>query len=97
LRVAVDADLPVLGVCLGSLLLATALGGADVPGARKELGFAPVEILDAADPLLGVLAPSATVLHRHGEVIGLPPGATQAPGPGHPADRGCGRPGHARE
>jgi GMP synthase (glutamine-hydrolysing) len=76
LRAAVDAGLPVLGVCLGSQLLATALGANVVPGPRKELGFAPVEILDPSDPLLGALAPAATVLHWHGDVFDLPSGAT---------------------
>jgi len=77
LRTAVDLGLPVLGVCLGSQLLAAALGADVVPGRDKELGFAPVEVLDASDPLLGALAPSATVLHWHGDVFALPPGATR--------------------
>lgn len=77
LRTAVDVGVPVLGVCLGSQLLAAALGAEVVPGPCKELGLAPVEILDPTDPLLGSLAPSATVLHWHGDIFGLPPGATR--------------------
>jgi GMP synthase (glutamine-hydrolysing) len=75
LREAVAAELPVLGVCLGSQLLARALGAAVRPGPAKEIGFAPIEVLDASDPLLAPLAPAAEVLHWHGEVFELPVGA----------------------
>lgn len=76
LRGAQAAGLPLLGVCLGSQLLARALGAAVVPGPEKEIGFAPVEALEAGDPLIAPLAPAASVLHWHGEVFDLPPGAT---------------------
>lgn len=76
LRAAVAAELPVLGVCLGSQLLARALGASVGPGPAKEIGFAPIEVLDATDPLLAPLAPATTVLHWHGELFDLPPGAT---------------------
>jgi GMP synthase (glutamine-hydrolysing) len=75
MRDALAIELPLLGVCLGSQLLALALGGRVVPGASREIGFAPIEVLDDRDPLLGTLAPSATVLHWHGDIIELP-GAT---------------------
>lgn len=74
MREALAAELPLLGVCLGAQLLALAIGGRVVPGARREIGFAPVDVLDDGDPLLGALAPSATVLHWHGEQIELPAG-----------------------
>lgn len=72
---AVRLEMPVLGVCLGAQLLARALGVEVRPGERPELGFAPVEIHDPTDPVLGALAPSTTVLHWHGDVFELPPGA----------------------
>ena len=68
-------ELPLLGICLGAQLLARALGAEVRRGERKELGFAPVEVLDATDPVLGGLAPGAEVLHWHGDVFGLPDGA----------------------
>lgn len=76
LREAVEAELPVLGVCLGSQLLARALGADVTPGPAKEIGFAAVEVLEADDPVIGPLAPATSVLHWHGEVFDLPPGAT---------------------
>ncbi len=72
---AVRRELPVLGICLGAQLLARALGAEVKPGEGPELGFAPVEILDPDDPILGALAPSTTVLHWHGDVFDLPEGA----------------------
>lgn len=72
---AIAADLPVLGVCLGSQLIARALGANVRPGGRPEIGWAPVEIFDATDPLSGALAPATEVLHWHGDVFDLPPGA----------------------
>lgn len=68
--------MPVLGICLGAQLLACALGAEVRQGERPELGYAPVEILDESDPIIGPLAPSTTVLHWHGDVFDLPEGAT---------------------
>ena len=74
---AVQRGMPVLGVCLGAQLLARALGAEVRPGERPEVGFAPVEVAAAEDPLLGGLAPRAEVLHWHGDVFDLPGGAEQ--------------------
>jgi GMP synthase (glutamine-hydrolysing) len=65
----------VLGICLGAQLLARALGAEVRAGERPELGYAPVEVLDPEDPILGTLAPRTTVLHWHGDVFDLPEGA----------------------
>jgi GMP synthase (glutamine-hydrolysing) len=72
---AVRLDLPVLGICLGAQLLARALGAEVRAGQGAEIGFAPVEIHDPADPVVGALAPRTTVLHWHGDVFDLPDGA----------------------
>jgi len=72
---AVARELPVLGICLGAQLLARALGAAVGPGEGPEIGFAPVEVGDPDDPVLGGLAPSTEVLHWHGDVFELPDGA----------------------
>jgi len=68
-------QLPILGICLGAQLLARALGAEVRPGERPEIGFAPVEVHDPDDPVLGALAPRTAVLHWHGDVFDLSSGA----------------------
>ena len=72
---AVDADVPVLGVCLGMQLLARALGAVVHAGHGTEIGFAPIEVV-ADDPVLRPLGPTPTVLHWHSDAADLPAGAT---------------------
>jgi GMP synthase (glutamine-hydrolysing) len=72
---AAERGMPVLGVCLGAQLLARALGAEVRAGEGPEIGFAPVEVSDPDDPVLGGLAPSSVVLHWHGDVFDLPAGA----------------------
>ena len=54
---ALKEDKPVLGICLGSQLLATALGARVARGPQKEIGWYPIELKPAAseDPLMGGL------------------------------------------
>lgn len=68
-------EMPILGICLGAQLLARALGAEVRAGEGFEIGFAPVEIHDPSDPIVGALAPKTTVLHWHGDVFDLPDGA----------------------
>jgi GMP synthase (glutamine-hydrolysing) len=72
---AVERRMPTLGICLGSQLLARALGAEVRPGASLEIGFAHIDVRDAHDPLVGALAPETTVFHWHGDVFELPAGA----------------------
>ncbi|MEX2108170.1 MAG: type 1 glutamine amidotransferase [Solirubrobacterales bacterium] len=72
---AVEREIPTLGICLGAQLLARALGAEVRPGERPEIGFAPVEVKDPSDPIIGGLAPETAVLHWHGDVFDLPNGA----------------------
>ncbi|MEU5696873.1 gamma-glutamyl-gamma-aminobutyrate hydrolase family protein [Actinosynnema sp. NPDC020468] len=65
---------PVLGVCLGAQLLATALGALLVPGADFEIGAGTVELTPdgVADPVLGPAGPSLPVVHWHQDTFELP-------------------------
>lgn len=73
---AIAADLPVIGVCLGSQLIARALGADVKPGSAAEIGWLDIEIEAGEDPVVGALGSSSRVLHWHGDVFDLPDGAT---------------------
>lgn len=75
LAAAVDADVPVLGVCLGMQLLAVALGAPLHRAHGEEVGFAPVDVV-GPHPALDPLGPRPTVLHWHSDAVDLPAGAT---------------------
>lgn len=67
-------DRPTLGVCLGSQMIAAALGARVYPGPHIELGFAPVTVnaAGAASPLRHV--DGVPVLHWHSDTFDLPEG-----------------------
>lgn len=77
-RSALRARVPVLGICLGSQLLATSLGAEVAPSGGLELGFAPVTLSKHAkrDPLFAELPSTFEPLHWHGDAFTLPEGAT---------------------
>jgi GMP synthase-like glutamine amidotransferase len=79
LQQAHEAGLPLVGLCLGSQLLARALGGevGDVEGGI-ELGWHDVTLtaVGAEDPLLAGIPWTALQLHWHRQqVVQVPPGA----------------------
>ncbi len=74
MREAIAMDMPVLGVCLGAQLIASALGARVYPNAVKEIGWFPIQGVQG--PELGFAFPSeSTVFHWHGETFDLPDGA----------------------
>ncbi len=78
LTAAVDAEVPVLGVCLGAQLLATALGGAVERREVPEIGYLPLARTDAgrADAVAAGWPDGAAMLFSHeDEVVALPTGA----------------------
>ena len=74
---ALTVELPVLGVCLGSQLLAAVLGAKVRPGPSQELGWHEVTLMAQAkaDPLFRALPATFKALHWHGDVFALPSGA----------------------
>jgi GMP synthase (glutamine-hydrolysing) len=74
---ALKAEKPVLGICLGSQLIASALGAEVRKGAGKEIGWFPVSLTSAAtsDGLLAGVESSFMAYHWHGDVFDLPAGA----------------------
>ena len=77
LEAALLGGMPILGVCLGSQLLAAALGARVAPSGGKEIGWIDVERLPGSDgdPLLGAAPLRFAPLHWHGDVFDLPAGA----------------------
>lgn len=78
IRAAVNADIPVLGHCLGGQLIAKALGGEVSRNPIKEIGWGRVAVADnpEARHWFGDLA-GFEAFHWHGETFSLPPGATR--------------------
>src|SRR5690242_17631942 len=78
IRQAVERGQPVLGVCLGSQLLAKAMGARVYKNSTKEIGWFDVQLTDAGrrDALLSGLDSPEAVFHWHGETFDLPDGAT---------------------
>lgn len=74
---ALRSERPLLGVCLGSQLLAHALGADVRPGAAKEIGWHEVTLYEAAatDLMLSPAPRAFTGFHWHGDVFDLPTGA----------------------
>ena len=74
IRQVIDRQRPVLGICLGSQLIASALGAAVRPNPHKEIGWLPIEGI-AASTALPFTIPTTTVFHWHGDTFDLPAGA----------------------
>jgi GMP synthase-like glutamine amidotransferase len=70
MRRAVEADVPVLGLCFGGQTLALALGGGLEPAREPEIGWLGVESEDES-------VPPGPWAQYHYEVIRLPPGARE--------------------
>jgi GMP synthase-like glutamine amidotransferase len=76
LREAIARQLPVLGVCLGAQLIASALGARVFPHVVKEIGWFPIQGVAGPSPALFHFPAETTVFHWHGDTFDLPPHAT---------------------
>jgi GMP synthase (glutamine-hydrolysing) len=72
LRSIVEGGIPVLGLCLGCQLLASALGGAAYRADRPEVAFTRLDVL-VDDPVVGILSVDRS-LTIHRDTWDLPPG-----------------------
>ena len=74
-RELVERDVPVLGICLGSQLLAAALGGRAYLADRPEVGAVPVKLTEAGyrHPVVSKVA-GRRVFEMHQDTFDLPPG-----------------------
>jgi len=76
IRDAIREGMPVVGICLGAQLVASALGARVYAGSNKEIGWFEIEsCAHAADCFR--LPSRETVFHWHGETFDLPRGAVR--------------------
>ncbi|MGH9450617.1 MAG: type 1 glutamine amidotransferase [Terriglobia bacterium] len=75
---ALREDTPVLGVCLGSQLLASTLGASVRRGKQKEIGWHRVTLSESSqrDSLLSGLDQSFMACHWHGDIFDSPANST---------------------
>lgn len=73
------ADKAVLGVCLGSQVIARGLGATNILGRPIEFGWAEVTPTPAGrdDPMVAALGTGAPIFHWHTDTYTLPPGAVR--------------------
>jgi GMP synthase-like glutamine amidotransferase len=77
IKKSVDDDIPVLGICLGSQLIAKTFGAKIYRGPHKEIGFYHDLIIDNNSKLFTGFENPFTVFHWHGDTFDLPKGATR--------------------
>jgi GMP synthase-like glutamine amidotransferase len=73
----VNDNIPVLGICLGSQLIAKTFGAKVYKGPTKEIGFYHDLMFSNDSKLFGGFKNPFTVFHWHGDTFDLPTGATR--------------------
>ncbi len=77
IKKSVEKNIPVLGICLGSQLIAKTFGGKVYSGQKKEIGFYRDLIPEGNSSLFSGFDNPFTVFHWHSETFDLPKGATR--------------------
>jgi len=75
LKEAISKNKKILGVCLGSQLLANVLGAKVYPNKEKEIGFFPINKIQSQSTLLSNFPENFIVFQWHGDTFDLPAGA----------------------
>lgn len=78
IKKAIDAQKIVIGICLGSQLIAEVLGAKVYPNQYKEIGWMPVECTEFAkkESMFSFLPTTFQVFHWHGDTFDLPTNAS---------------------
>lgn len=76
---ALKKEIPVLGICLGSQIIADALGAPVVKNTAVEIGWYPLSLTEeaSADPLFRHMEHGDHVFHWHGYKFGVPRSAVK--------------------
>lgn len=77
IKKSVEKNIPVLGICLGSQLIAKTFGGKVFGGHKKEIGFYHDLVFDENHSLFTGFKNPFTVFHWHGDTFDLPEGSTR--------------------
>jgi len=79
IRKAIDLGKTVIGICLGSQLIAEVLGAKVYPNHLKEIGWFNVKLSEAAGnlPLFKGFETEFPVFHWHGDTYDIPAGCTR--------------------
>jgi GMP synthase (glutamine-hydrolysing) len=82
IRKCLSLSLPVLGICLGSQMLAHAAGGQVFRGALPEVGWYPISTTTEGrlDPLLLGISSPFEAFHWHGDTFTLPKNSVRLAG-----------------
>ncbi|NOY67881.1 MAG: amidotransferase [Deltaproteobacteria bacterium] len=80
IREVINSGKPVLGICLGAQLIASAMGAVIYRNPVTEIGWFPIHGISSNDASLFNFPPSEKVFHWHGETFDLPTGATRLAG-----------------
>jgi GMP synthase-like glutamine amidotransferase len=76
IRQCIENGKVVIGICLGSQLIANALGARVYRNNQKEIGWFPIRKIQPVNSrIFEALPDEITVFHWHGETFDLPPGA----------------------
>jgi GMP synthase-like glutamine amidotransferase len=77
IRSAIEAGMPVLGICLGAQLIASSMGSEVFTNPEKEIGWFPVEAVKSEITSAFRFPEEIEVFHWHGETFNLPTGSVQ--------------------
>ena len=82
LRIALDNEIPIMGICLGAQLLAKTLGARVSRCPEKEIGWYDVTPTEEGleDPVLGHFKKTRKIFEWHGDAFENPPGAVRLAG-----------------